>query len=99
MTASVTTPVYRALFCDLRTDRLLDVLPLTETKFDDYIGKPGSLSATVPLPEGSLAARARAARPPGPPPGRRGRAGGKTGGGGRGSGPPGTRPQGRQIGP
>ncbi|MEV5456328.1 hypothetical protein AB0L31_41215, partial [Streptomyces sp. NPDC052535] len=62
MTASVTTPVYRALFCDLRTDRLLDVLPLTETKFDDYIGKPGSLSATVPLPEGSLAARARATR-------------------------------------
>ncbi|WP_186776951.1 hypothetical protein [Streptomyces salinarius] len=65
MTASVTTPVYRALFCDLRTDRLLDVLPLTETKFDDYIGKPGSLSATVPLPEGSLAARARAALQPG----------------------------------
>ncbi|WLQ41314.1 hypothetical protein P8A22_15730 [Streptomyces laculatispora] len=65
MTASVTTPVYRALFCDLRTDRLLDVLPLTETKFDDYIGKPGSLTATVPLPGGALAGRARAALQPG----------------------------------
>ncbi|MGW6284198.1 hypothetical protein ACWFRR_04330, partial [Streptomyces sp. NPDC055107] len=59
-------PVYRALFCDLRTDRLLDVLPLTETKFDDFIGKPGSLTATVPLPEGALAARARATAPPHP---------------------------------
>lgn len=58
-------PVYRALFCDLRTDRLMDVLPLTETKFDDFIGKPGSLTATVPLPQGALAARARAALQPG----------------------------------
>ncbi|MFD8486905.1 hypothetical protein ACFV3G_14250, partial [Streptomyces sp. NPDC059712] len=84
MTASVTTPVYRALFCDLRTDRLLDVLPLTETKFDDYIGKPGSLSATVPLPEGSLAARARAGGGGGAPPprGRRARRGAREGGAG-----------------
>lgn len=65
MSSPVTTPVYRAVFCDLRTDQVLDVLPLTETKFDDYIGKAGSLSATVPLPEGRLAARARAALQPG----------------------------------
>ncbi|MDQ0794586.1 hypothetical protein [Streptomyces sp. B1I3] len=59
------TPVYRAVFCDLRTDQVLDVLPLTETKFDDYIGKAGSLSATVPLPDAALARRARAALVPG----------------------------------
>ncbi|MGD9485023.1 hypothetical protein WDH52_17495 [Streptomyces sp. TRM70308] len=59
------TAVYRAVFCDLRTDRVVDVLPLTEAKFDDYIGKPGSLSATVPLPDAALARRARAALLPG----------------------------------
>ncbi|MBW1601323.1 hypothetical protein JJV70_04235 [Streptomyces sp. JJ66] len=57
--------VYRAVFCDLRTDRVVDVLPVTEAKFDDYIGKPGSLSATVPLPDAALARRARAALLPG----------------------------------
>ncbi|MHC0429980.1 hypothetical protein ACX6XY_07305 [Streptomyces sp. O3] len=56
---------YRALFCDLRTDQIVDVLPLTEAKFDDYIGKPGSLTATVPLPNADLARRARAALLPG----------------------------------
>ncbi|MFE9258619.1 hypothetical protein [Streptomyces sp. NPDC006879] len=65
MNNSANTPVYRALFCDLRTDRVLDVLPLTETKFDDFIGKPGSLTATIPLPNGGLASRARAALRPG----------------------------------
>ncbi|RYJ22432.1 hypothetical protein CU044_5945 [Streptomyces sp. L-9-10] len=59
------TPVYRALFCDLRTDQVIDVLPLTETKFDDYIGKPGSLTATIPLPGPALAQRARLALQPG----------------------------------
>ncbi|MDT0412244.1 MULTISPECIES: hypothetical protein [Streptomyces] len=59
------TPVYRAVFCDLRTDQVIDVLPLTDTKFDDYIGKAGSLSATVPLPDAALAARARTALVPG----------------------------------
>ncbi|NML50339.1 hypothetical protein HHL19_11775 [Streptomyces sp. R302] len=65
MAESPTTPAYRALFCDLRTDRVVDVLPLTEAKFDDFIGKPGSLTATIPLPDGSLAARAREALQPG----------------------------------
>jgi hypothetical protein len=59
------TPVYRAVFCDLRTDQVVDVLPLTDTTFDDYIGKAGSLSATVPLPDAALAARARTALVPG----------------------------------
>ncbi|MFD7721483.1 hypothetical protein ACFV6K_37585, partial [Streptomyces sp. NPDC059814] len=57
------TPVYRAVFCDLRTDQVVDVLPLTETRFDDYIGKSGSLSATVPLPDAGRGPPARA--PPG----------------------------------
>jgi hypothetical protein len=65
MTVATTTPVYRALFCDLRTDQVIDVLPLTETKFDDFIGKPGSLTATVPLPDQALARRARLALQPG----------------------------------
>lgn len=65
MGRAVTTPAYRAVFCDLRTDRVLDVLPLTEARFDDFIGKSGSLSATVPLPDPALAARARAALTPG----------------------------------
>ncbi|MEU1124126.1 hypothetical protein ABZ371_11260, partial [Streptomyces sp. NPDC005899] len=86
------TPVYRAVFCDLRTDQVLDVLPLTETKFDDYIGKAGSLSATVPLPD------AAPARPGGGGPGARrppgwgGGAGAKRWGGGGWCGPP-ARPQ------
>jgi hypothetical protein len=54
----IATP-YRAIFCDLLTDRTIDVLPLTQVSFDDYIGKPGSLDGTVPLPNSALAARAR----------------------------------------
>ncbi|WP_411071410.1 hypothetical protein [Streptomyces sp. cmx-4-25] len=65
MSRAVITPVYRAIFCDLRTDRVLDVLPLIEAKFDDFIGKSGSLTATVPLPEPGLAARAKEALRPG----------------------------------
>lgn len=59
------TAAYRALFCDLLTDQVIDVLPLLETQFDDFIGKPGSLSATVPLPNAAVASRARAALTPG----------------------------------
>ncbi|MCX3061871.1 hypothetical protein [Streptomyces beihaiensis] len=53
-----TTP-YRAIFCDLRTDRTIDILPLTGVSFDDYIGKAGSLSGTVPVPNAELATRVR----------------------------------------
>ncbi|MEV4438979.1 hypothetical protein AB0K09_08170 [Streptomyces sp. NPDC049577] len=58
-------PAYRAVFCDLRSDQVLDTLPLTEVQYDDYIGKPGSLTATIPLPDAALAQRARAALEPG----------------------------------
>ncbi|MFI6286869.1 hypothetical protein ACIBCM_19330 [Streptomyces sp. NPDC051018] len=50
---------YRAIFCDLLTDRTIDILPLRDVQFDDYIGKPGSLSGTVPVPDTALAARVR----------------------------------------
>ncbi|MEL3944505.1 hypothetical protein [Streptomyces sp. LNU-CPARS28] len=56
---------YRALLCDLRSDQVLDALPLTDVSLDDYIGKTGSASVTVPLPNRQIAARARAAVAPG----------------------------------
>ncbi|MDH2387637.1 hypothetical protein QCN29_02300 [Streptomyces sp. HNM0663] len=57
--------LYRALFCDLRSDQLLDVLPLTDVSLDDYIGKTGTAKATIPLPNRALAQRARTAVVPG----------------------------------
>lgn len=57
MSAPVNTP-YRAIFCDLRTDQTLDILPLQDVTLDDYIGKPGSLTGTIPLPDRAIAARA-----------------------------------------
>ncbi|MDT3395599.1 hypothetical protein RKE29_02855 [Streptomyces sp. B1866] len=56
---------YRLLLCDLRTDQVLDTLPVQDLAFDDYIGKPGSLSGTVPIPDSRIGARARAALVPG----------------------------------
>jgi hypothetical protein len=50
---------YRAIFCDLLTDRTIDILPLRDVSIDDYIGKPGSLSGTVPVPDAHIAARVR----------------------------------------
>ncbi|MGW1489774.1 hypothetical protein [Streptomyces sp. NPDC002402] len=58
-------PVYRVVLCDLRTDQVLDVLPITDVALDDYIGKIGSATATIPLPNRAVAARARAAVEPG----------------------------------
>lgn len=58
-------PIYRVLLCDLRSDQVLDVLPITDVSLDDYIGKIGSASATIPLPNRAVAARARAAVEPG----------------------------------
>ncbi|MER7144721.1 hypothetical protein [Streptomyces xanthochromogenes] len=49
----------------MRTDQVLDVLPITDVSVDDYIGKIGSASATIPLPNRAVAARARAAVEPG----------------------------------
>lgn len=53
---SAQTP-YRAIFCDLRTDTTIDILPLRDVSIDDYIGKPGALSGTIPVPDAALAAR------------------------------------------
>jgi hypothetical protein len=56
---------YRLVVCDLRTDAVLDVLPIAGVSYDDYIGKTGSLSGTVPLPSRDIAQRAKAALLPG----------------------------------
>jgi hypothetical protein len=50
---------YRAIFCDLTTDRTIDILPLRDVQFDDYIGRAGSLSGTVPVPDAAMARRVR----------------------------------------
>lgn len=50
---------YRAFFADLRTNIPIDVLPLQGLEFDDYIGKPGSLTATLPVPNRRMARRVR----------------------------------------
>ncbi|MFB7517831.1 hypothetical protein [Streptomyces sp. NPDC056144] len=50
---------YRAIFCDLLTDQTIDILPLRDVQIDDYIGKAGSLSGTIPIPDKAMAARVR----------------------------------------
>lgn len=55
---SLETP-YRAIFCDLITDQTLDILPLRDVSFDDYIGKAGSLSGTIPIPNQDIADRVK----------------------------------------
>ncbi|WP_030562772.1 hypothetical protein [Streptomyces aureocirculatus] len=50
---------YLAYFADLCTGTPIDVLPLQGLEFDDYIGKPGSLSATLPVPNRRMARRVR----------------------------------------
>ncbi|MCZ0980857.1 hypothetical protein O1L60_22900 [Streptomyces diastatochromogenes] len=58
---SIDTP-YRAIFCDLLTDQTLDILPLRDVSFDDYIGKAGSLSGTIPIPDKAIAERVKKVR-------------------------------------
>ncbi|GAA1977456.1 hypothetical protein [Kitasatospora viridis] len=53
------------LVCDLRSDQLMDRIPISGLSFDDYIGKTGSLAGTVPIPDAAMAARAQAALLPG----------------------------------
>ncbi|MFE8939048.1 hypothetical protein ACWDNT_21595 [Streptomyces sp. NPDC000963] len=50
---------YRAIFCDLVTDQTIDILPLRDVQFDDYIGKAGSLSGTIPIPDKAIADRVK----------------------------------------
>lgn len=54
----VATP-YRVIICDLRTDQLLDVLPVTGLSFDDFIGKMGTCSGTIEITDPRVAARMR----------------------------------------
>lgn len=58
-------PAYRLLLCDLRSDQVLDVLPVTGVSLDDYIGKTGRLTGNVPVPNRAIAERARKALLPG----------------------------------
>ncbi|KDN83481.1 hypothetical protein [Kitasatospora cheerisanensis] len=51
------TSPYSLRVHDLRTDRLLGYLPIGGVTFDDYIGKSGSLSGTLPAPNAQMAAR------------------------------------------
>ncbi|MGW5420303.1 hypothetical protein [Streptomyces sp. NPDC003943] len=53
---------YRAIFTDLLTDQTLDILPLRDVQFDDYIGKAGSLSGTIPIPDKAIAERVKKVR-------------------------------------
>ncbi|MFZ3547698.1 hypothetical protein ACODT3_19185 [Streptomyces sp. 4.24] len=63
--ATAVTGAYRALICDLRSDQLLDVLPLHGVSLDSYIGKTGSCTGTIPIPNAQMAARVREAVIPG----------------------------------
>jgi hypothetical protein len=53
------------VFTDLRSDQVLDTLPVQGVSIDDYIGKVGSMRGTVPVPNAQIAARARRALVPG----------------------------------
>jgi len=49
------TPPYRALFCDLRTDQVLTALPLEGVTFDTFIGRTGTLRASVAVTSAATA--------------------------------------------
>ncbi|MFD7413538.1 hypothetical protein [Kitasatospora purpeofusca] len=56
---------YELLACDLRSDTLMDRLPVTGVTAEDYIGKTGSFSGTIPVPDRAMAARVTDALIPG----------------------------------
>ncbi|MEU8139046.1 hypothetical protein [Streptodolium elevatio] len=58
----MTTP-FRALFCDLRTDDIIDSFPLDHVRFDDRIGGGGTLTGRFALPDTDAAGRAEAVVP------------------------------------
>ena len=53
----MTDSTYRVIFADVATDQTLDILPVNDLEFDDYIGKPGSFTGTIPIPNTDLAGR------------------------------------------
>ncbi|MEO3851762.1 hypothetical protein ABGB09_29740 [Streptomyces sp. B8F3] len=59
------TSDYRALFTDLRSDQVIDALPISEVAFEDYIGKAGTLNGTLNAPDQLTADRIRTATVPG----------------------------------
>ncbi|GAA3237342.1 hypothetical protein [Streptomyces lavendulae] len=61
----MTASPYRLLLCDLRSDELVDVLPVHGISLDDFIGKTGRLTGTVPIANTAIADRARRALLPG----------------------------------
>jgi hypothetical protein len=54
----MTDSAYRVIFADVTTDETLDVLPVNDIEIDDYIGKPGSFTGTIPVPDRAMASRA-----------------------------------------
>ncbi|GAA2825449.1 hypothetical protein RMN57_13290 [Kitasatospora sp. CM 4170] len=56
---------YELLVCDLRSDQLMDRLPVQGVSAEDYIGKTGSLSGTIPVPDRAMARRVQDALVPG----------------------------------
>ncbi|MGE7432750.1 hypothetical protein [Kitasatospora sp. NPDC001175] len=56
---------YSLTVCDLVTDRLIDRLPIAQVQYEDYIGRTGTLTGTIPIPDSATAQRARAALIPG----------------------------------
>lgn len=50
---------YRVIICDLRSDQLLDVLPVTNLSFDDFIGKTGTCQGVIEVTDPRVAARMR----------------------------------------
>ncbi|MFB7908106.1 hypothetical protein ACFC1T_16875 [Kitasatospora sp. NPDC056076] len=48
---------YQLLVTDLRSDSLMDRLPVQQVTCDDYIGKSGTFSGTIPVPDLTTARR------------------------------------------
>ncbi|MDT0267973.1 hypothetical protein RM844_16965 [Streptomyces sp. DSM 44915] len=61
----VTSAPFRVLFTDLLSDQPRDVLPVSGLRFDDYIGRSGALSGTLPVPDRATAQRVQRAVIPG----------------------------------
>jgi hypothetical protein len=61
----MTAGAYQLQVCDLMTDRVLDTLPISGVSYDDYIGKTGSLSGTIPVTDSETARRIRESVLPG----------------------------------
>ncbi|APD18550.1 minor tail protein [Streptomyces phage Picard] len=55
------TALYRVVLCNLRDDQVLDVLPAQGIRCEEYIGKTGTASFTVPVTDATMARRAREA--------------------------------------